>query len=77
MFKKVLGFFSVTLLIVTSFGYPNTTKAKETFIDLGSHAWAEDAIYYLNERGVINGYGDGIFGPSDNITREQASLNAS
>ena len=45
-----------------------------SFTDLGSHSWAEDAIYYLNERGVISGYGNGLFGPGDNITRGQAAL---
>ena len=74
MFKKVLSIFAVIVLIVTSFSYANITKAKGSFTDLGSYSWAEDAIYYLNERGVINGYGNGLFGPGDKITRGQAAL---
>lgn len=49
-------------------------EAKGQFNDLGSVKWAENAIYFLNERGVINGYGNGKFGPNDKITREQAAL---
>jgi hypothetical protein len=32
------------------------------------------AICNLNGLGVINGYGDGRFGPSDTLTREQAAV---
>lgn len=59
---------------MTLFGYGNKIEARETFTDLGSVSWSEDAIYYLNSKGVINGYGNGKFGPNNKITREQAAL---
>lgn len=52
----------------------NVVKADETFTDLSSVSWAEEAIYFLNEREIINGYGNGRFKPNDKITREQAAL---
>lgn len=72
--RKVLSLFLLfTLLLSTSFS-ANDVKAKEKFKDLGKVRWAEEAIYFLNERGIINGYGNGVFGPNDKITREQAAL---
>ena len=41
---------------------------------MASVPWAEEAIYFLNDQGIITGYGKGKFGPKDNITREQAAL---
>ena len=41
------------------------------YIDLGNHAWAEEAIYALSKKGILAGYGDGIFGPSNQIKREE------
>lgn len=41
------------------------------YIDLGGYDWAEDAIYALSKKGILAGYGDGIFGPSNQIKREE------
>ncbi len=35
--------------------------------------WAKEAVYTMQESGVINGYGDGIFAPNDYATREMAA----
>lgn len=72
--KKVLSLFLLFMLVLSTSISGNIVKAKEQFKDLSSVKWAEDAIYYLNDRGVINGYGNGKFGPNDKITREQAAL---
>ena len=44
------------------------------FTDLGSHAWAEDAINELAEKGIIKGTSDTTFSPSANITRADFAL---
>lgn len=41
------------------------------FDDLGSVVWAEDAIVYLAEKGILNGKGNNKFYPNDSITREE------
>lgn len=33
--------------------------------------WAEEYIYYLADRGIISGRGNGIFAPDDNISRAE------
>ena len=36
-------------------------------------AWADEAVDYLYRCGILNGMGDDIFAPKNNITREQAA----
>lgn len=45
-----------------------------SFNDVASDAWYADAISWAGSTGIVNGYGDDLFGPDDNITREQMSL---
>jgi len=40
------------------------------FTDISGH-WAETAINALSEEGVVSGYGNGLFGPNDPVTRAQ------
>lgn len=47
-------------------------KSIESFEDVASDYWAEDAIHDLVKRGVVNGKGDGSkFAPLDSITRAE------
>lgn len=41
------------------------------FKDMTGSEWAEEAVYALCERNVINGYGDNTFRPNNQITREE------
>ncbi len=41
------------------------------FSDLGSVAWASDAINALADKGIINGKADNTFAPDDEITRAE------
>ena len=43
----------------------------DTFADVAKDSWYEDGIVWANEHGIVTGYGDNLFGPNDNITREQ------
>src|SRR3954467_8327105 len=72
LLKKVLSVCIIFLLFSSTANMG--VNAKETFNDLGTVPWAKEAIYFLNDQGVINGYGKGKFGPNDKITREQAAL---
>ena len=48
-------------------------QSGHTFDDTGSH-WAKDYISTAVALGITSGYGNGNFGPNDNITREQIAL---
>jgi len=41
------------------------------FIDVETGAWYAAAIDWASANGIVNGYGDGKFGPTAQITREQ------
>ena len=42
------------------------------FVDVAEGDWYTDAVIWANKKGIITGYTDtGLFGPGDDITREQ------
>ncbi|MCF0122633.1 MAG: S-layer homology domain-containing protein, partial [Ruminiclostridium sp.] len=47
------------------------TSAEASFPDVTAGNWYTDAVLWAAESGIVTGYGDGRFGPSDSITREQ------
>lgn len=46
-------------------------EAAETFTDVAPDAWYAKATAWAVAEGVADGYGEGLFGPNDAITREQ------
>ncbi len=58
---------------------PNTSANTDTesesptkaFSDLPSGAWYQEAVEYVLSEGIMNGYGDGKFGPDKNLSRAQ------
>lgn len=50
----------------------NSLKPSNDFSDVPINHWANTYISKAVELGIVNGYGDGRFGPSDNVTYEQA-----
>ena len=47
------------------------TPEGDLFKDLSQTEWARTAVETLAKEGVINGKGNGIFAPNDNVTREE------
>lgn len=43
----------------------------ENFNDVAEGRYYSDAVSWASANGIVNGYGDGKFGPNDPITREQ------
>jgi len=44
------------------------------FDDVSSNAWYADAVAWAADKKIVEGYGDGDFGPLDEITREQMAV---
>lgn len=44
------------------------------FDDVASGKWYTDAVLWATEQGIVKGYGNGQFGPEDDITREQMAV---
>ena len=51
-------------------GEPEVT-AENPFDDVEADRWYTDAVIWAAENEIVGGYGDGKFGPNDDITREQ------
>ncbi len=47
---------------------------ESNFIDVNENTEYAEAILWASETGIITGYGNGNFGPSDGIEREQAAV---
>ncbi len=46
-------------------------RTDDPFRDVKPNQWYTDAVLWASEKGIVNGYGDGTFGPMDTLTREQ------
>lgn len=53
-------------------GRPTTKRSP--FADVSDEAWYGDAVAWAAEKGIVSGYGNGLFGPGDSITREQLAV---
>lgn len=43
----------------------------DSYTDAQSGAWYSDAVLWASQNGVVSGYGNGLFGTNDPLTREQ------
>lgn len=49
-------------------------NASATFTDVVENSWYAAAVEWAAGNGIVGGYGDGIFGPGNSITREQLAV---
>jgi len=54
-------------------GEPSVT-VENSFIDVPDNEWYSDAIYWSNSNDIVGGYGNGIFGTNDSITRQDMAV---
>ncbi len=47
---------------------------KNSYDDVASDMWCYDAIMTMTDGGLLNGYGNGKFGPNDPLTRAQLAI---
>ena len=62
-------FWETTSTAETSF--QAITNSHKEFEDVQAEEWYGDDVYYLTTQGVVTGYPDGSFGPSNEITRAE------
>jgi flavodoxin len=51
-------------------GSPAVTGTDD-FIDTADGAWYADAVLWASQQGLVGGYGNGLFGTNDPVSREQ------
>jgi len=52
-------------------GSPDVSDIINPFEDVAAGMWYSDAVIWAAENGIVNGYGNDMYGPGDSITREQ------
>jgi len=57
-------------ILYSQAGRPAVTGTSP-FTDVADSVWYADAITWAAANGIVSGYGNGLFGPEDKITREQ------
>ena len=72
--KKRISLLLVAAMLISIFAGIFATTSKPTFTDVPTNHWAYDAIEDMSGRGVVSGYGNGKFGPNDNVTPAQFSI---
>lgn len=61
----------VTAIISRIQGMGNASQTTTDFTDVPSSHWASGYISQAATQGIVNGYGDGTFGPDDNVKYEE------
>lgn len=61
----------ITLLARASGQNFSSYSGSKSFSDVPSSSWYTAAVGWGASKGIVSGYGNGKFGPTDNITREQ------
>ena len=51
-------------------GEPTVSKTAD-FSDVPGNTWFSDAVAWASSQGIVDGYGDDLFGPYNSLTREQ------
>jgi len=70
------GKMSRAMLATVLYRMENQPKVQFTdvFSDVKSGVWYSDPIIWANQSKIVNGVGNGLFAPNDNITREQIAV---
>jgi hypothetical protein len=50
------------------------TVPLDAFQDVDVDDWYAEAVAWAADAGIVTGYGNGTFGPNDNITRQQVAV---
>lgn len=61
----------VVAIITRAMNIADYATGVAPFTDVPEGHWATKNIIAATSRGIVNGYGDGLFGPGDNVTYEQ------
>ncbi len=75
-YEKV-GTYTVTLAVSNNGGADSATKAHYilvTFLDVADDFWALDQILSCVDAGIVKGYSDGTYKPTDPVTRDQMAV---
>ena len=55
-------------------GSPDVSGLSNPFSDIAGEKWYSDAVIWAAANGIVSGYGGGLYGSEDNVTREQLAV---
>ncbi len=70
--EQVVTRAEMAAFIIRALGLGATAKADTDFTDVPKDFWGSGAIKIANKRNIVVGYGDGTFGPDDQVSFEAA-----
>lgn len=68
--KKTLLLIVIGAILGSTVGFAGS----KLFPDVDENAWYADAVASLSEKGIIEGYPDGTFGPNNNVNRAELAV---
>lgn len=69
--KRIIALYLAVILMVFCFNASAETSSISVFPDVSPSDWFFVSVQQVKALGIINGYGDGTFGPDDLLTRAQ------
>ena len=63
----------LTAVLYRMAGSP-AVSGEDSFADTDPGQWYSDAVLWASQNGVVNGYGNGLFGTNDAATQEQMAV---
>lgn len=72
--RKLLVVLCFTLLATIVLPNGQAAEANTKFTDVGTTHRAQEEIYYLNDKGIVNGVTSTRFAPDNNVTRAEAAI---
>lgn len=64
---------NMTGILYNKEGKPSVAESS-AFTDVAPGEWYSNAVTWAAASNIVGGYGNGLFGPGDNITREQLAV---
>jgi hypothetical protein len=61
----------IVTILYRQAGQPDVSALPNPFTDVPANTWYSDAVKWAAENGIVEGYGNGRFGPNDALKREQ------
>ena len=61
----------IVTILYRQAGSPSVSGLENPFSDVPGGQWYTDGVIWAADKGVVEGFGDGLYGPERNVTREQ------
>ena len=64
----------IVMILYNHSGKPDVSGVNNPFNDAADGRWYRDAVIWAADNDIVQGYGDGIFGVEDPVTRQDLSV---